>query len=61
MAHTLLSPHAAALIVFKGKTLRKIFSTVRVGDDFRVRSTNELYELLSDIGIDQRIVTFLLC
>ena len=50
-----LSTNAAALRVFERKILLKIFRPVRVGDDFRIRSNNELYELLKDMDIVQRI------
>ena len=50
-AWTLLSTDAAALRIFERKVLRKIFGPVRVGDDFRIRSNRELYELLNDIGV----------
>ena len=52
---TLLSTNAAALRVFERKVLRKIFSPVRVGDDFRIRFNSELYELLNDMDVGQRI------
>ena len=54
-AWILLSTDAAALRVFERKVLRKIFGLVRVGDDFRIRFNSELYELLNDIDIVQRI------
>ena len=44
-----------ALRVFERKVLRKIFGPVRVGDDFRIRFNSELYELLNDMDIVQRI------
>ena len=50
-AWTLLSTDAAVLKVFKRKVLCKIFGPVRVGDDFRIRSNSELYELLNDIHV----------
>ena len=46
-----LSTDAAALRVFERKVLHKIFGSVRIGDDFRVRSNSELYELLNDIDL----------
>ena len=46
---------AAALSVFERKVLRKIFRPVRVGDDFRICSNSELYMLLNDIDVVQRI------
>ena len=54
-AWTLLSTDAAALRVFERKVLRKIFGLVRVGDDFRIRFNSELYELLKDMDVVQRI------
>ena len=54
-ACTLSSTDAAALRVIEKKVLRKIFDLVRVGDDFCNRSNNELYQLLSEIDIIQRI------
>ena len=46
-AWTLLSTDAAALRVFERKVLRKIFGSVRFGDDFGIGSSNELYEILN--------------
>ena len=37
------------------KVLRKVFGPVRVGDDFRIRYNSELYELLNDLDVVQRI------
>ena len=37
------------------KVLRKIFGPLRVGDDFRIRFDSELYELLNDVDVVQRI------
>ena len=54
-ALTLLSTDATALRVFERKVLRKIFGPVRVGNDFRIRFNSELYELLDDIDVVQRI------
>ena len=54
-AWTLLSTDAAALRVFERKVLRKIFDPVQVGDDFRMRFNSELYELLNNIHVVQRI------
>ena len=48
---TLLNNDAVALRVFEKKVLRKIFGSVRVGDDFRIRYNSELYELLNDLDI----------
>ena len=50
-AWTLLRTDAAALRVFERKVLRKIFGSVRVGDDFRIRFNSELYELLNDVDV----------
>ena len=41
--------------VFERKVLSKIFGPARVGDDFRIRFSSELYELLNDIDVVQRI------
>ena len=41
--------------VFKRKFLRKIFGPVRFGSDPHILSNSELYELLNDIDIVQRI------
>ena len=41
--------------VFERKVLRKIFGPVRVGDDFRIPFNSELYELLNDMDVVQRI------
>ena len=54
-AWTLLSTDAVALRVFERKVLRKTFGPVRVGDDYRIRFNSELYELLNDIDVVQRI------
>ena len=45
----------AALRVFERKVLRKIFGPVQIDHDFRIRSDSELYELLNDIDVVQRI------
>ena len=52
-AWTLLSTDALAFRAFERKVLLKIFGPVRVGDDLRINS--ELYELLNDIDVVQRI------
>ena len=52
---TVLSTDVAALRVFERKVLRKIFVTVRVGDDIRIRYNSEPYELLNDMEVVQRI------
>ena len=52
---TLLSIDAAALKVFERKVLGKIFGPVGVDDDFCIRFNSELYELLVDIDVIQRI------
>ena len=54
-AWTLLSTDAAALRVFERKVLRKIFGPMRVDADFRIRFNSELYELLNDMDVVQRI------
>ena len=51
----LLSADVAALRVFERKVLRKIFGPIRVGNDFRIRFNSELYELLNDMDVVQRI------
>ena len=52
---TLLSTDAAALRVFERKVLRKILGPKRVGDDFRILFNSELYELLNDMDVLQRL------
>ena len=52
---TLLSTIALALKVFERKVLHKTFCPALVGDDFRIRFNCELYELLNDIVVVQRI------
>ena len=52
---TLLSTNAAALRVLERKVLCKISGLGRVGDDFRIRLSSELYDLLNDIDVVQRI------
>ena len=54
-AWTLLSTDAAALRLFERKVLSKIFSPVRVDDDLRIRFNSELYELLNNMDVVQRI------
>ena len=54
-AWTLLSTNVAALRVFGRKVLRQIFGPVRVADDFRIRYNSELYKLLNDMDVVQRI------
>ena len=51
----LLSDDVAALRVFERKVLRNIFVPIRVGDDFRIRFNSELYELLNEMDVVQRI------
>ena len=46
---------AAALEVFERKVLRKILGAVRVGDDYRIRTNRELYELFNDMDVAKRI------
>ena len=46
---------AAALEVFVRKLLRKIFGSVRVGDDYRIQNNRELHELFNDIDVAMRI------
>lgn len=48
---------AAALGVFERKVLRRIFGPLRVGDDYRIRTNRELYELYEDVDIVKRITT----
>ena len=50
-----LSTYAAAFRVFEKKALGRIFSSVRVGDDFRIRFYSELYKLLNNMDFVQRI------
>ena len=50
-AWTLTSTDAAALGVFERKVLRKIFGSVKVGDDYRIRTNWKLYELFNDIAV----------
>ena len=52
---TLLSTDAAAFRVMERKVLRKIFGLMRVSDNFRIRFNSELYELLNDLDLVQRI------
>ena len=54
-ALNLLSTDAAVLRAFERKVLLKILGLVRVDDDFRMRSNSELYGLLNDIDVVQRI------
>ena len=56
-AWTLLSNDIAALRVFDRTVLRKILNPVQIGDDFRIRYKSELYELLNDMDVVQRINT----
>ena len=35
--------------------LRKIFGSVTVGDDYRIRTNRELYELFNDMDVAKRI------
>ena len=52
---TLSSTDTAALEVFKRKVLRNIFGPVRVDDDYRIRTNQELYELSNDMKGAKRI------
>ena len=54
-AWTLSSNDAAALAVFERKVLLKIFGTVRVGDDYCIRTNRKLYELFIDMDVSKRI------
>ena len=54
-AWTLLSMDVTALRVFERKVPRKIFGPVRVANDFRIRCSNELYELRNDMDIVEHI------
>ena len=45
----------SSLESIQDKVLRKIFRPVRVGDDFRIRFNSELYQLLNDMDVVQRI------
>ena len=53
-AWALSSTDAAALGVFQKKVLRKIFGSIRVGDDYRIRTNRELYELFNDMDVAKR-------
>ena len=53
----LLSTDVAARRVLDRKALRKIFVPVRVGDDFRIQSNSELYELLNNMDVMQRLIS----
>ena len=55
MTWGLLNNDAAALRVFERKVLCKIFGSVRVSDNFRIRYNSVLYELLNDLDVVQRI------
>ena len=37
------------------KVLRKIFGPVRVGDDYRIRTNRELYEIFNEMDVAKRI------
>ena len=50
-AWTLLSTDAAALRIFERIVLRKIICPVWVGDDFRIRFNNKMYELFNDLAL----------
>ena len=50
-----ISTDVAALRVFGRRVLHKIFDSERVGDDFRIRFNGELYNLLNDLDVVQRI------
>lgn len=54
-AWTMTQSDAAALGVFERKILRKIFGPICVGDAYRIRWNDELYELYDDVDIVQRI------
>ena len=54
-AWNLLSTDVAALRVFERKVLCKIFGSVLVGNDFRIRYNSKLYELLNDLDVVQHI------
>ena len=54
-AWTLLSTDAAALKVFDRKVLRKILGPVQVGDNFHILYNSELYGLLNDLYVVQRV------
>ena len=54
-AWTLASTNAAALRVLERKVLRKIFSPVRVGNDNRIRTNRELYELFNNMDVAKLI------
>ena len=54
-AWTMTQTDIAALGVFKGKILRKIFGPVCVDGEYRIRWNDELYELYGDIDVCRRI------
>lgn len=54
-AWILLRPNAAGLQVFKEKFLPKIFNTVRISVDSCIRTHKEMYDLLNDMSVVQRI------
>lgn len=54
-AWTVSQTDAAALGVFERKILRKIFGPVCVGEDYRIRWNDELYELYNDVDVAKRM------
>lgn len=52
---TLLKLGAASLEIFERKVLHQIFGLVHVGDNFRIRTTKESYDLLTDMDVVQHI------
>lgn len=44
-----------ALGVFDSKALRKSLETLHLGDDYRIRTNDKVFELSDDIDIVQRI------
>ena len=50
-----LSCDATALGVFVRKLLRKSFGPVTVGDDYRIRTNRQLYELFNNMYVAKGI------
>ena len=57
----LLNTDVAVLRVFERNVRRTTFGPVPVGDDFRIRFSSELYEVLNNIGVVQCINIQRLC
>ena len=50
-----LSQSDVALGVFENKILRKMFGSVRIGEDYLIRMNHELYELYAEMDIVKRL------